>query len=83
MNLHGVKGWPELKADYITPNCEPIVKKMWEPLRLTTLLASTACCRDRFTLYLYHFLPNSIFNTIQPFYITDSVAKRTGINNET
>jgi hypothetical protein len=25
---------------------------MWEPRRLTTLWASTACCRDRFSMYI-------------------------------
>jgi hypothetical protein len=28
--------------------CDPIVYKMWEPGRLTTLWASTACYRDSF-----------------------------------
>jgi hypothetical protein len=37
------------KADNLTAICEPIVYKMWEPRRLTTLWASTACYKDRFT----------------------------------
>jgi hypothetical protein len=34
------------KADNLTAICEPIVKKMWEPRRLATIWASTACYRD-------------------------------------
>jgi hypothetical protein len=49
----GVKGgWPGCKADNLTAICEPIVYQMWEPRRLTTLWASTACYRDNFTFYL-------------------------------
>jgi hypothetical protein len=33
----------------LTAICEPIVQKIWEPRRLTTLWASTACYRDGFT----------------------------------
>jgi hypothetical protein len=39
------------KAD-LTAICEPIVYKMWEPRRLTTLWVSTACYRDKFTFYV-------------------------------
>jgi hypothetical protein len=42
------------KADSLTAICEPTVKKMWEPRRLITLRASTACYRDSFTLPLPH-----------------------------
>jgi hypothetical protein len=35
-NLPGGKGRPELKADKLIAICETIVKKMWEPRRLTT-----------------------------------------------
>jgi hypothetical protein len=35
----GVKGQPARKADNFTAICEPIVYKMWEPRRLTTLWA--------------------------------------------
>jgi hypothetical protein len=38
----GGKGRPACKADSLTAICEPIVWKMWEPRRLTTLWASTA-----------------------------------------
>jgi hypothetical protein len=46
----GGKGWPGRKAD-ITAICKPIVQKMWEPRRLTTLRTSTACYRDSFTFF--------------------------------
>jgi hypothetical protein len=45
------KGRPTRKADNLTAICEQIVWKMWEPRRLTTLWASTACYRDSFTFY--------------------------------
>jgi hypothetical protein len=50
-NLPGGIWRTERKAD-LTANCEPTVYKMWEPRRLTTLWASTACCRDSFTFFL-------------------------------
>jgi hypothetical protein len=43
-NLPGGKGLLARKA-------EPIVYKIWEPWRLTTLWAFTACCRDKFYLF--------------------------------
>jgi hypothetical protein len=51
-NLPGVKGLQACEADNLTAMYEPIIKKMWEPRRLTTLWASTACYRDIFTLFL-------------------------------
>jgi hypothetical protein len=42
-NLLEGKGGPALKADNLTVIYEPIFYKMWEPRRLTSLLASTAC----------------------------------------
>jgi hypothetical protein len=51
-NLPGVKGRPARKADNFTIICEPMVRKMWEPRRLTSLWASTACYRDSFTTLL-------------------------------
>jgi hypothetical protein len=51
-NLPGGKGRPVRKADNLTAICEPIVQKMWEPRRLTTLWASTACYRDSFTFFM-------------------------------
>jgi hypothetical protein len=50
-NLPGAKGRPTRKAENLTAICKPTVYKTWEPLRLTILLASTACYRDSFTLY--------------------------------
>jgi hypothetical protein len=51
-NVPGGKGRPPHKADNFTAICEPIVKKIWEPRRLTTLLASMAFYKDSFTFYL-------------------------------
>jgi hypothetical protein len=51
-NLPWGKGPPARKADGFTSICEPIVYKMWEPRRLTTLWASTACYRDSFAFTL-------------------------------
>jgi hypothetical protein len=49
----GVKGGrPARKTDNLTAICETIVLKMWEPRRLTTLWASTACYRDSFYLHV-------------------------------
>jgi hypothetical protein len=48
-NLRGGKARPARKADNLAAICEPIVQKMLEPRRLTTLGASTACYRDSFT----------------------------------
>jgi hypothetical protein len=45
----GVKGRPVRKADNLTAVYEPIVYKIWEPRRLTTLWTSTACYNDSFT----------------------------------
>jgi hypothetical protein len=44
-NVPGVEGLPARKTDNRTAICEPIVYKMWEPWRLTTLWAFTACLR--------------------------------------
>jgi hypothetical protein len=48
----GGKGWPARKADNLTAICEPIVYKIWEPRRLTTLWAFTACYRESSTFYV-------------------------------
>jgi hypothetical protein len=50
-NLPGVKERPARKADNLTAICEPILYKMWDPRRLTTLWASTAWYRDSFTFF--------------------------------
>jgi hypothetical protein len=54
-NLPGVKKRPARKANFLTAVCEPIVYKMWESRRLTTVWASTACYRDSFTFFLNAF----------------------------
>jgi hypothetical protein len=51
-NLPEGEGLPVRKADNLTAISEPIVYKMWKPLRLTTLWASTTCYRDSFTFFL-------------------------------
>jgi hypothetical protein len=38
-NLPGAKGHPARKADSLTAICEPTVYKMWEPRRITAILA--------------------------------------------
>jgi hypothetical protein len=48
-NLPGVKGRPARKADSLTIICEPIVQKMCEPWRLTSLRAYAAYYKDSFT----------------------------------
>jgi hypothetical protein len=56
-NLPGGKGRPARKADNLTAICEPIVYKIWEPRRLTTLWISTACYRDNFN-FTFHYYPS-------------------------
>jgi hypothetical protein len=51
-NLPGGKGRPAREAGSLTATCEPIILKIWEPRRLTTLWASTACYRDSFTFFM-------------------------------
>jgi hypothetical protein len=43
------KGRPAHKADNLTTTCEPIVYKMWELRRLTTLWTTTVCYSNSFT----------------------------------
>jgi hypothetical protein len=50
-NLPRGKKRPARKADNLTAICESSVYKMWEPRRLTTLWASTACYRESFAFY--------------------------------
>jgi hypothetical protein len=62
-NLPGDKGRSARKADNLTAICEPIVLKMWEPRRLVTLWASTACYRDSFFLTrLRVYPPSGVFS---------------------
>jgi hypothetical protein len=60
-NLPGGKGRPARGADNLTAICGPIIYKMWEPRRLTTLTAFTACYRDSFAFSYVHILSNSSF----------------------
>jgi hypothetical protein len=55
-NLPGGKGRPARKTDNLSTICEPTVQKMWEPRRLTTLWASTACYMDSFTVFFFFFI---------------------------
>jgi hypothetical protein len=48
-NIPGGKGLSAREAGNLTAIREPIVYKMWEPRRLTTLWSFTACYRDSFT----------------------------------
>jgi hypothetical protein len=54
-NLPTGKGQPARKADNLTAICEPIVQKMWEPWRLTTLWAwrQVTGIVLRFTFYVW------------------------------
>jgi hypothetical protein len=47
-NLPGGKARPARKA-YLAAMCESITYRMWDPRRLTTLLAFMAFYRDSFT----------------------------------
>jgi hypothetical protein len=58
-NFPGGKGRPARKDD-LTAICEPIVENTWEPRRLTTLSASTACYRDSFTF---------IYNKVEAYHV--------------
>jgi hypothetical protein len=64
-NLPGGKGWAACKAENLTPICELIVYKMWEPQRLTTIWASTVCYRDSFPLFSNHFSLNHFLQDLQ------------------
>jgi hypothetical protein len=55
-NLPGGKGRTAHKTDNLNAICKPIIYKMWEPLRLTTLWTSTACYRDSFTFFTISFI---------------------------
>jgi hypothetical protein len=50
-NLPGSKRRPARKTDNLTAICGPIVQKMLQSRRLTTLWAYTACYRDSFTFF--------------------------------
>jgi hypothetical protein len=44
----GSKARPARKADNLNAICEPLVKKLWDPQRLTALWAFTAWYSDSF-----------------------------------
>jgi hypothetical protein len=50
-NLQRGKGRPVRKADNLTAIFEPIIWKMWEPRRLTSLWAFTASYSDNFAFF--------------------------------
>jgi hypothetical protein len=43
------------KADNLSVICEPIIWKIWDSRRLTTLWASTACYSDSFTYFINYY----------------------------
>jgi hypothetical protein len=51
-NIPEGQGRLELKAENLAAMSESFVYIMWEPRRLATLWASTACYRDSFTFYI-------------------------------
>jgi hypothetical protein len=69
MNLPADKERPARKADHLTALFEPIVYKIWETQRFTTLWASTVCYRNSynfsftaqaFSCYWYLLMPTGI-----------------------
>jgi hypothetical protein len=58
----GVKGGRSLTHNFIAI-CESIVKKMWEPRRLTILRASTTCYKHSFTFYVHISLKQRFFSS--------------------
>jgi hypothetical protein len=77
-NLPTGKGRPAHKADNPTAIWESNVYKMWEPRRLTTLCALTACYRDNFTFFfLLSFTILSLDAELQTAQLNES---RTKIN---
>jgi hypothetical protein len=51
-NISGGKGRPARYADKLTAICEPVVQKVWDPRRLTTVWASTAFYRESSTFFI-------------------------------
>jgi hypothetical protein len=52
----GSKSQPARKADHFAAICEPVVQKMLDSRRLTTLKTSTTCYKDCFILLLLYFI---------------------------
>jgi hypothetical protein len=75
-NLPAVNERPVLGADKLTALCEPIVRK-YEPRRLKTLSASTACYRDRFLSFL-PLLYLATLAQINTFHSTELIMKGSG-----
>jgi hypothetical protein len=71
--LFAGKERPGPKADNLTAICEPIVYEMWEPRRLTNVLASKTCYRDSYTLTLHN---TCSFLLVEYIKLTVSLVKR-------
>jgi hypothetical protein len=67
-NLPGGKERPVLKADNFIAIYEPIVCKMWEPQRLSTLWVFTACYRDSFTFFTFTTVHNTVNSPLSGMY---------------
>jgi hypothetical protein len=63
ININLPASQPVQKAD-ITAICEPVFKKIWKPLRPTTLLASMICYKNIFTFLLNNNNNNNINRNI-------------------
>jgi hypothetical protein len=46
----GSRTRPVRKSDNFTAFCVPVIKTIWDPLRLTALQAYMACYGDKFSL---------------------------------
>jgi hypothetical protein len=73
---------PARKPDNLTAICEPIVKKMWEPRRLTTLWASTTCYSDSFTFTLLYMVQFLIAEKQLVIYIHSVILRRSNVCKE-
>jgi hypothetical protein len=60
-NLPGGKGRPTRNADNLTFICQLIVKKIWEPLRVTTLSLSAVSYKDSFLPPIPNISTSSVF----------------------
>jgi hypothetical protein len=62
-NLSGHKDRLARKNNKLAANYDPIVWKMWEPRRLTTLWASTACYKIALP-FMHKFVSSNVIKTI-------------------